>query len=89
MNVEIEVKQKSLNHALLFATPWTSPGNLPYPEIKPRPPALQVDSLPDEPQRESKNTGVDSLSIPPANLPDPGVKPGSPALQADSLPTEL
>ena len=30
---------------------WTgSPGNLPNPGIKPRSPALQVDSLPPEPQ---------------------------------------
>ena len=83
------MKQKSLNHAQLFATPWTS-GNLPNPEIKPRSPTLQVqDSLPAEPQGESKNTGVGSLSVPPANLSDPGVKRGSPALQEDSLPTEL
>ena len=31
--------------------------------IEPSSPALQVDSLPDEPQGKSKNTGVGSLSI--------------------------
>ena len=36
----------------------------PNPEIEPRSPALQVDSLPAEPQGEPKNTGVGSLSIP-------------------------
>ena len=34
-----------------------------YPGIKPRFPALQVDSLPAEPQGKPKSTGVDSLSI--------------------------
>jgi len=29
--------------------PFPSPGDLPYPGIKPRSPALQVDSLPSEP----------------------------------------
>ena len=49
-----------------------------------------MDSLPAEPQRNPKNTGVGSLSIPsPVDLPDPGSEPGSPALQADSLPTKL
>ena len=33
------------------------------PGIKPRPPILQVDSLPAEPQGKSKNTGVGSLSF--------------------------
>ena len=36
---------------------FPSPGDLPIPGIKPRSPALQVDSLPAEPPRESKNTG--------------------------------
>ena len=56
-------------------TPWNSPaqntvvgslslslGDLPNPGIKPRSPTLQVDSLPAEPQRKPKNTGVGSLS---------------------------
>ena len=33
------------------------------PRIKPRLPALQVDSLPAEPQGKPKNTGVGSLSL--------------------------
>ena len=57
-------------------SPWNSPGqntgvgslslpqgNLPNPRIKPRYPALQVDSLPAEPQEKSKNTGVGSLAL--------------------------
>ena len=48
-------------------SPWNSPGqntpgDLPNPGIKPRSPALQVDSLPAEPQGKPKNTGVGSLS---------------------------
>ena len=42
---------------------FPSPGDLPNPGIKPRPPALQVDSLPAEPQGKPKNTGVCSLSL--------------------------
>ena len=42
---------------------FPSPGDLPNPEIKPRSPALQVDSLPPEPQGKPKNTGVGSLSL--------------------------
>ena len=34
----------------------SQPGDLPNPEIKPRSPALQVDSLPAEPQGKLKNT---------------------------------
>ena len=40
-----------------------SPGDLPNPGIEPRSPALQVDSLPAEPQGKPKNTGVGSLSL--------------------------
>ena len=36
---------------------------LPNPGIEPRSPALQVDSLPAEPQRKPKNTGVGSQSL--------------------------
>ena len=43
--------------------PFPSPGDLPNPGIEPRSPALQVDSLPAEPQGKPKNTGVDSLSL--------------------------
>ena len=40
-----------------------SPGDLPNPGIKPRSPALKVDSLPAESQGMSRNTGMDSLSL--------------------------
>ena len=40
-----------------------SPGDLPNLGIEPRSPALQVDSLPAEPQWKPKNTGVGSLSL--------------------------
>ena len=43
--------------------PFPSPGNLPNSGIEPRSPALQVDSLPAEPQGKPKNTGVGSLSL--------------------------
>ena len=42
---------------------FPSPKNLPNPGIKPRSLALQVDSLPAEPQGKPKNTGVGSLSL--------------------------
>ena len=42
---------------------FPSPGDLPNPEIEPRSPILQVDSLPAEPQGKPKNTGVGSLSL--------------------------
>ena len=41
---------------------FPSPEDLPNPGIEPRSPALQVDSLPAEPQGKPKNTGVGSLS---------------------------
>ena len=57
-------------------SPWNSPGQntgvgslsllqriYPTPEIKPRSPALQVDSLPAEPPAKPKNTGVGNLSL--------------------------
>ena len=43
-------------------TGFPSPGDRPNPGIEPRSPALQVDSLPAEPQGKPKNTGVGSLS---------------------------
>ena len=43
--------------------PFPSPGALPNPGIESRCPALQVDSLPAEPQGKPKNTGVGSLSL--------------------------
>ena len=42
---------------------FPSPGDLPNPGIKPRPPTLQVDSLLAEPPGKPKNTGVGSLSL--------------------------
>ena len=59
------------------------------PGIKPRSPALQVNSLPVEPPGKPKDTRVGSLSVSPGNLHDQGIKLGSPVLQADSLPAEL
>ena len=43
--------------------PFPSPGDLPNPGIEPRSPALQVDSLPAEPQGNPKYIGVGSLSL--------------------------
>ena len=43
--------------------PCPPPGDLPYPGIKPRSPALQIDSLPSEPPGKPKNTGMGSLSL--------------------------
>ena len=43
--------------------PFPSPGDFPNPEIEPRSPALQVNSLPAEPQGKPKNIGVGSLSL--------------------------
>ena len=43
--------------------PCPPPGDLPNPGIKPRSPTLQVDSLPSQPSRKPKNTGIGSLSL--------------------------
>ena len=43
--------------------PCPPPGDLPNPEIKPRSPTLQADSLLSEPPGKPKNTGVSSLSL--------------------------
>ena len=43
--------------------PFPSPGDLPNLGIELGSPALQVDSLPAEPQGKPKNTGVGSLSL--------------------------
>ena len=43
--------------------PFPSPEDIPNPEIKPRSPALQANSLPSEPLGKPKNTGVHSLSL--------------------------
>ena len=50
-------------HGILQAEFWSgepfpSPGDLPNPEIEPRSPALQVDSLLAQPRGKPKNTGV-------------------------------
>ena len=53
-------------HGILQAEYWSepfpSPGDFPNPGIKPRYPALQVDSLPAEPQGKPKNTGAGGLN---------------------------
>ena len=43
--------------------PCPPPRDLPNPGIEPRSPALQVDSLPPEPQGKPKNTGVGGVSL--------------------------
>ena len=43
--------------------PFHSPGDLPNPRIEPKSPASQVDSLPPEPPRKPKNTGMGTLSL--------------------------
>ena len=43
--------------------PFPFPEYLPNQGIEPRPPTLQVDSLPAELQGKPKNTGVGSLSL--------------------------
>ena len=43
--------------------PCPSPGHLPNPGIELKSPALQVDSLPSEPQGKLMNTGVGNLSF--------------------------
>ena len=68
-----ESKQSQWQHSQIFP----SPGDLPNPGIEARSPALQVDSLPAEPPRKPKNTGVDSLSLFWGIFPNPGIEPGS------------
>ena len=82
-------------HSMEFSRPeyWNgypllSPGDLPYPGIKPRSPTLRADSLVAEPLQKPKNTGVKPISSL-AHIPKPGIESGSPALQVDSLPAEL
>ena len=58
------------------------------PRIKPRSPALQVDSLPAEPQGKSKNTGVGILSIHQQIFPTQELNQGLLHCRGDSLPTE-
>ena len=68
---------------------FPSPGDLPNPGIKPRSPALQVNSLPADPQGKPKNTGVGSLSLLQQIFLTQESNLESPALQADYVPTEL
>ena len=69
------------------------PGDLPDSGIKPRSPALQVDSLPSEPPGTpplAPEKPMEWVASPyPGDLPNPEIEPGSPALQVDSLPAEL
>ena len=72
--------------------PFPSPEDLPNPGIEPRD-RTQVSciaggSLPAEPQRKPKNTGVGSLSLLQQIFPTQGLELRSSALQADSLPAE-
>jgi len=52
-----------LQAGMLEGVAMPSPRGLLNPGIEPRSPALQADSLPDEPPGKSKNTGVGSLSL--------------------------
>ena len=58
--------------------PFLSPGELPNPEIEPRSPTLQADSLPAEPQGKPKNSGVGSLSLLQRIFPTHGEGHGTP-----------
>ena len=69
---------------------FSSSGDLPNLGIEARSPALQVDSLPAEPQgKEAQEYWSGQPNPSPMHLPDPGLELGSPALQADSLSTDL
>ena len=68
--------------------PCPPPGDPPNPEIEPKCPALQVDSLQSEPPGKPKNTGVGSLSLLQGAFPTQDLISGF-ALQTDSLPAEL
>ena len=46
-----------------YALKASSPGDLTNPEIKPRSPTLQADSLPADPPGKPKNTGVGCLFL--------------------------
>ena len=63
------LSMRILQAKILEGLPCPPPGYLPNPEIEPRSPALQEDSLLFEPSGKCKNTGV----------PNPGIEPGSPA----------
>ena len=55
--------QGILQARILKCIAFPSPEDLPNPEIQPRSPTLQADSLPAEPQGKPTNTGVGSLSL--------------------------
>ena len=70
--------------------PFLSPGDFPNPEMEPRSPALQVDSLPAEPPGKPKNPGVGSLSLlQRIFLTQESNWSLSPTLQVNSSPTKL
>ena len=58
-----EGSEKKYPDFFLFCLQFPASWDLPNPGIKPRSPTLQADSLPAEPPRKSKNTGVGSLSL--------------------------
>ena len=68
---------------------YPSPGNLPSPGIEPRSPALQENSLPSEPPRKPRNTGVGSLSCLPRIFPAQESNWHLMHSGVDSLPAEL
>ena len=55
--------------ARILELPCLPPGDFPNPEIKPRSPTLQADSLPSEPPGKPKNAGVGNLSLLQGNFP--------------------
>ena len=71
---ERKIELEESVHGILYS-PWNSPArilewvafpspeDLPNPGIKPKSPALLVDSLPTEPRGKPKNTGGGSLSL--------------------------
>ena len=58
-------------------------------QMEPKSPALQVDSLPAEPQRKPRNTGVGSLSLLQQIFPNQKLNQCLLHFRQDSLPTEL
>ena len=63
------------------------PGDLPNPEIEPRSPTLQTDSLPFELLGKPMSTGV--VAYPFSRESSQPRNQGSPVLQANSLPAKL
>ena len=80
---------RGILQARILKSMWPCPpGDLSDPEIKPKSPSLQVDSVPAEPQGSPRIPVWVAYPFS-SSLPNPGMEPGSPALQEDSLPTEL